>query len=102
MPRANIFDGGDGLNTAVSVGSPIKQRQQAPSPLEPTTTPTENRSTRRSITPNSRHKIAANYSYEWTDGVTRSRWPDGATAEVAQPGSIDCKLHVHAQGFSVE
>jgi hypothetical protein len=89
MPHANVFDAGDGLNTAVYQWL----RGGHNSAAFGLANGTDNNTDRKQINIkvdhnfNSKHKVAANYSYEWIDGDylglgVGSAWPGSFTSEV--------------------
>jgi hypothetical protein len=89
MPHANVFDGGDGLNTAVHQW--LRSGHNAAT--FGLANGTDNNTDRKQINFkvdhnfNASHKVAVNYSHEWIDGdylgggVTAS-WPGNYTSEV--------------------
>ena len=88
MPHANIFDGGDGLNTAVHQWTRSLHDNAGLSIAAGTNTDTDRKQINTKIDHNfnSRNKIAANYSYEWTNAdylaLTTTTWPGGYTSQV--------------------
>jgi hypothetical protein len=88
MPKANIFDGGDGLNTAVHQWVRSGPNAANFGLATGTNTDTGRKQINTKIDHNfsARHKVAFNYSYEWIDGdylqsVTNA-WPGSYTSEV--------------------
>jgi len=87
MPHSNIFDGGDGLNTAVHQW--VRRGHNAANYGLATGTSFD--ADRKQInakvdhTFNARHKVAFNYSYEWLNGdylqVLTTAWPGNFTSE---------------------
>jgi hypothetical protein len=87
MPHANIFDGGDGLNTAVHQW--VRRGHNAANYGLATGTSFD--ADRRQINAkidhnfNSRNKVAVNYSYEWLDGdylqALTGVWPGNFTSQ---------------------
>lgn len=84
MPRANMFDGGDGLNTAVHQWL----RGSHSSGSLNIASGSDSDADRRQINIkfdhhfNTSHKAAVNYSYDWTDGdYLLSTWPGGYSSE---------------------
>jgi hypothetical protein len=87
MPHANVFDGGDGLNTAVSQW--VRRGHNAAN--YGLATGTNFDADRRQINAkidhnfNSRNKVAVNYSYEWLNGdylqTLTTVWPGNYTSE---------------------
>jgi len=87
MPLPNIFDGGDGLNTAVYQWVRRGHNNGNFGLANGQNTDTDRRQINTKIDHsfNARHKVAANYSYEWIDGdylPSINVWPDGFTSEV--------------------
>src|SRR5688572_29243242 len=87
MPHANIFDGGDGLNTAVHqwVRSGHNNGNFGLANGGNTDTDRKQINLKADHNFNTRHKIAANFSYEWIDGdylPSLNVWPGGFTSEV--------------------
>src|SRR5207248_339854 len=91
MPHANIFDGGDGLNTAVSqwVRSTHSDGSIA------IASGTDNNSGRKQINNkidhnfNTRNKVAINYSYEWNYAeYSPTLWPGGLNSEQMRRPSV--------------
>jgi hypothetical protein len=88
MPHANIFDGGDGLNTAIDQWT-YRGHNAANFGLA---TGTSTDTTRKQINTkidhniNSNNKVALNYSHEWIDGDylanVQNQWPGGYTSQV--------------------
>ena len=89
MPHANVFDGGDGLNTAVHQW--LRGGHNAA--LFGLANGTDNNTDRKQINVkvdhnfNSSHKVAVNYSHEWIDGDylgggVAAAWPGNFTSEV--------------------
>jgi hypothetical protein len=86
MPHANIFDGGDGLNTAVHQWTRRLHSTGSLAIGAGTNTDTDRKQINIKIDHNfsARHKLAANYSYEWTDGdylAVQQTWPGGLTSQ---------------------
>ena len=87
MPQANVFDGGDGLNTAVHQW--VRRGHNAAN--YGLATGTNFDADRKQINAkidhnfNSRHKVAANYSYEWLNGdylqILTTVWPGNLTSQ---------------------
>ena len=80
MPHANRFDGGDGLNTAVHQWLRGSRSSGSLAIGAGTDTDTDRKQINIKIDHNisNRHKAAANWSYEWTDGdYALSGWPAG-------------------------
>jgi len=87
MPRANRFDGGDGLNTAVSQwvrrsrsNGAINNALSTGNLALGTNTDTDRKQINAKVDHNfnAKHKAAVNYSYEWTDGdYILPAWPKG-------------------------
>jgi hypothetical protein len=80
MPHANRFDGGDGLNTAVHQWLRGSRSSGSLAIGAGTDTDTDRKQINLKIDHNinARHKAAANWSYEWTDGdYALSNWPAG-------------------------
>ena len=87
MPSPNIFDAGDGLNTAVYQWVRRGRNNGNFGLANGTNSDTDRRQINLKVDHNfnSRHKIAANYSYEWVDGdylANINVWPDGYTSQV--------------------
>ncbi|MBI4471696.1 MAG: carboxypeptidase regulatory-like domain-containing protein [Acidobacteria bacterium] len=88
MPRANIFDGGDGLNTAVHqwVRSGRNNGNFGIATGINTDTDRKTINTKIDHNINARHKVAFNYSYERIDGdyvqSVINSWPGGFTSQV--------------------
>jgi hypothetical protein len=89
MPHADVFDGGDGLNTAVSQW--VRSGHNAAT--FGLANGTDNNTDRKQINFkvdhnfNAQHKVAVNYSYEWIDGDylgggVAAAWPGNYTSEV--------------------
>jgi hypothetical protein len=89
MPHANVFDGGDGLNTAVSQWL----RGGHNSAAFALANGTDNNTDRKQINVkvdhnfNQNHKVAVNYSYEWLDadylgGGANNAWPGYSPSQV--------------------
>jgi len=84
MPHANRFDGGDGLNTAVHqwVRSARSSGSLAIGAGTETDTPRKQMNLKLDHNFSSRHKVAANGSYEWTDAdYLLTSWPGGYSSE---------------------
>jgi hypothetical protein len=80
MPRANRFDGGDGLNTAVHQWLRGSRSNGGAASALGTNTDTDRKQINLKVDHviSAAHKAAFNYSYEWTDGdYTLSPWPAG-------------------------
>jgi hypothetical protein len=80
MPRANRFEGGDGLNTAVHQWARGSRSNGGAASALGTDTNTDRKQINFKVDHvfNTTHKAAFNYSYEWTDGdYTLSPWPKG-------------------------
>src|SRR6266699_193368 len=88
MPHANLFDGGDGLNTAVYQYVRSGNNNANFGLATGTSTDTARRQINSKIDHNfnAKNKIAMNYSYEWIDGdylqSTVNAWPGGYTSQV--------------------
>ncbi len=87
MPVPNIYDLGDGLNTAGYqwVRSGHNNGNFGLANGQNTDTDRRQINTKIDHNFNSRHKVAANYSYEWIDGdylPNINVWPGGYTSEV--------------------
>ena len=88
MPRANIFDVGDGLNTAGYRWVRRGHNNANFGLATGTSTDTDRKQINAKIDHNfnSRNKAAFNYSYEWLDGdylqSTANAWPGGYTSQV--------------------
>jgi hypothetical protein len=84
MPRANRFDDGDGLNTAVHQWTRAARSSGSLAIGAGTETDTPRKQINLKIDHNfnTRHKIAANGSYEWTDAdYLLTSWPAGYSSE---------------------
>jgi hypothetical protein len=89
MPHANIFDGGDGLNTAVNQWVWRGHSNADYSLASGTSYDADRKQINAKIDHNfnSRHKVAVNYSYEWLDsdyyllGLT-STWPGNYPSQI--------------------
>lgn len=80
MPRANRFDGGDGLNTAVHQWLRGSRSNGGLAIGAGTDTDTDRKQINFKVDHNfnANHKAAFNYSYEWTDAdYALSTWPSG-------------------------
>lgn len=80
MPRANRFDGGDGLNTAVHRWLRGSRSDGGLDIGAGTDTDTDRKQINLKVDHNinAHHKAAANWSYEFTDGdYALPNWPDG-------------------------
>jgi hypothetical protein len=80
MPRANRFDGGDGLNTAVHEWLRGSRSDGGLDIGAGTDTDTDRKQINLKLDHNfnQSHKLAGNLSYEWTDGdYALSNWPAG-------------------------
>src|SRR5437867_2221558 len=81
MPHANLFDGGDGLNTAVYQYVRSGNNNANFGLATGTSTDTSRRQINSKIDHNfnAKNKVAMNYSYEWIDGdylqSTVNAWP---------------------------
>jgi len=91
MPRANRFDGGDGLNTAVHQWVYRGHNAANFGLATGTSTDTDRKQINLKVDHNinSRNKIALNYSYEWIDGDysllgAANSWPGGYLSEVVR------------------
>src|SRR6185436_8349412 len=89
MPHANVFDGGDGLNTAVHQWLRGGHDSAAFELANGTNTDADRKQINVKIDHNfnSRHKVAMNYSYEWLNadnlaGGAANAWPGYYAAEV--------------------
>src|SRR5437899_657585 len=88
MPHANIFDGGDGLNTAVYQWVRPGHNNANFGLATGTSTDTDRKQINTKIDHNfnGSNKVAINYSYEWLDGdylqSTVNQWPGGYTSQV--------------------
>jgi len=88
MPHANVFDGGDGLNTAVDqwVRSGPNAANFGLATGTSTDTGRKQINTKIDHNFNAQHKIALNYSYEWINGdylqSTANAWPGSYTSQV--------------------
>jgi len=89
MPRANVFDGGDGLNTAVSQWVRSGHSNGAFALANGTDTNADRKQINVKVDHNfnQNHKIAVNYSYEWIDA---DNLPSGAAT--AWPGYFPQQL----------
>jgi predicted porin len=69
MPHANVFDGGDGLNTAVSQWVRRGHSSGAFALANGTDTNADRKQINVKVDHNfnQNHKVAVNYSYEWID-----------------------------------
>src|SRR2546426_1719829 len=88
MPHANVFDGGDGLNTAVGQWGRSGANAANFGFATGTRTDTGRKQIKTQIDHNfnAQHKIALNYSYEWINGDylqnTANAWPGSYTSQV--------------------
>jgi hypothetical protein len=88
MPHPNVYDGGDGLNTAVYQWVYRGHNNANFGLASGTSTDTDRRQANIKVdhSINSRNKVAMNYSYEWVDGdylaAATSAWPGAFTSEV--------------------
>ena len=88
MPHPNVYDGGDGLNTAVYQWVYRGHNNANFGLASGTSTDTDRRQANIKVDHNinGRNKVAMNYSYEWVDGdylaATTSAWPGAFTSEV--------------------
>jgi hypothetical protein len=84
MPRPNRFDGGDGLNTAVHQWVRGSRSSGGLGIGAGTDTDTARKQINLKIDHNfnTRHKVAVNSSYEWTDAdYLLTQWPTGVSSE---------------------
>jgi hypothetical protein len=83
MPHANIFDGGDGLNTAIHQWARSAHGNANLGTASGTSYDADNRQINVKIDHNfnARHKVAGNYSYQWVDNEyirnPTVQWPGG-------------------------
>src|SRR5262249_39246661 len=79
MPRANTFQGGDGLNTAQHQWLRGSQNSGSLNLVAGTDTDTDRLQINMKFDHhfNPRHKAAVNYSYEWIDLYAPATWPGG-------------------------
>jgi hypothetical protein len=80
MPHANLFDGGDGLNTAVNQWLRGARSGGSLAIGAGTDVQTDRRQINLKVDHNfnPRHKASVNWSYEWTDGDNSlNTWPGG-------------------------
>jgi hypothetical protein len=90
MPRTNIYDGGDGLNTAVHQWVRSGHNAANFGLATGTSTDTDRRQINTKVDHNfnSRHKAAVAYSYEWIDGnylaSVANAWPGNYTSQVVR------------------
>jgi hypothetical protein len=87
MPLPNIYDVGDGLNTAGHQWSRSGHNNGNFGLANGQNTDTDRKQINTKIDHNfnARHKVAGNYSYEWIDGdylPSINVWPGGYTSEV--------------------
>ena len=87
MPLPNIFDGGDGLNTAVHQWVRRGHNNGNFGLANGGNTDTDRKQINLKIDHNfnPRHKVAGNFSYEWLDGdylPSLNVWPGGFTSQV--------------------
>jgi hypothetical protein len=91
MPHANRFDGGDGLNTAVHqwTRSARSSGSLAIGAGTETDTPRRQINLKLDHNFNSRHKVALNGSYEWTDAdYLLTTWPSGYSSDQMRRPSV--------------
>jgi hypothetical protein len=91
MPRANRFDGGDGLNTAVHQWLRGSRSNGSLAIGAGTDTDTDRKQINFKVDHNfnSNHKAAVNYSYEWTDAdYALSTWPAGYAGYTARRPTV--------------
>jgi len=83
MPHANIFDGGDGLNTGIHQWVRSAHGNANLGTASGTSYDADNRQINVKVDHNfnTRHKVAANYSYQWVDNEyirnPTVQWPGG-------------------------
>src|SRR5688572_23303464 len=87
MPLPNIYDGGDGLNTAVHQWVRPGHNNAAFALANGGNTDTDRKQINVKVDHNfnTRHKVAGNFSYEWLDAdylANINAWPGGYTSEV--------------------
>jgi len=88
MPLPNIYDGGDGLNTAVDQWVYRGHNNGNYGQATGTNSDTDRKEINIKLDHNvsARHKVALNYSYEWVDGDyfqnVQNQWPNGFTSQV--------------------
>jgi hypothetical protein len=92
MPHVNVFDGGDGLNTAVHQWSWAAHNTGDLGTASGTSYIADHHQINTKVDHNfnSRHKVAVNYSYQWVDsnyipvsGPT-TQWPGGYVSKIAR------------------
>ncbi|HET9941902.1 MAG TPA: TonB-dependent receptor, partial [Terriglobia bacterium] len=91
MPRANRFDGGDGLNTAVHQWLRGSRSNGSLAIGAGTDTDTDRKQINFKVDHsfNTNHKASVNYSYEWTDAdYALSTWPSGHAGYTARRPTV--------------
>lgn len=93
MPQANIFDGGDGLNTAVHQWVRRAHNAAAYGLATGNTTDTDRHQINTKVDHNfsASHKVAVNYSHEWLTGeylANINQWPGGYGNEILRQARV--------------